>query len=54
MGNHIASCFDCMNCKSAIEDKKDTIIWIDSNIYNSENEDTYKNYLPKLKSFNFF
>ena len=54
MGNHISSCFDCMYCKSAIEDKKDTIIWIDSNIYNSENEDTYKNYLPKLKSFNFF
>jgi len=54
MGNHIADFFDFMCCKLDIENEKDTIIWIDSNIYNSENEDTYKIYLPKLKNFNFF
>ena len=29
-----------------IDEKKDTIIWIDSNVYNSENEETYKSYQP--------
>ena len=36
-----------------IDEKKDTIIWIDSNVYNSENEETYKSYQPEFKNFNF-
>ena len=36
-----------------IDEKKDTIIWIDSNVYNSENEGTYKSYQPEFKNFNF-
>ena len=36
-----------------IDEKKDTIIWIDSNVYNSENEETYKSYQPVFKNFNF-
>ena len=37
-----------------IDKKKDNIIWIDSNVYNSENEETYKTYQLELKNFNFF
>ena len=36
-----------------INEKKDTIIWIDANIYNSENKNTYQMYLAKLQKFNF-
>ena len=37
-----------------IDKKKDNIIQIDSNVYNSENEETYKTYQQELKNFNFF
>ena len=33
---------------------KDTILWLDQNVYNEENKSTYEKYLPKLKNFNFF
>ena len=32
---------------------KDTILWLDQNVYNEENKNTYEEYLPKLKGFNF-
>ena len=37
-----------------IDETKETIIWIDANIYNYENKLTYQKYLPKFKNFNFF
>ena len=36
-----------------IDKKKETIIWIDSNVFNSENTITYKNCLPIFINFNF-
>ena len=36
-----------------IDEKKETIIWIDSNVFNSENTITYKNCLPIFINFNF-
>ena len=39
---------------SQILDKdKDTILWLDQNVYNEENKYTYKKYLAKFKNFNF-
>ena len=36
-----------------IDENKETIIWIDSNVFNSENKTTYTQYLSKFKNFNF-
>ena len=36
-----------------IDTNKETIIWIDSNVFNSENKTTYNDYLSKFKNFNF-
>ena len=37
-----------------LESKKETILWLDKNVYNEENKFTYKKYLPRLNEFNFF
>ena len=37
-----------------IDKTKETIIWLDKNVFNEENKFTYKEYLPKLEKFNFF
>jgi len=37
-----------------IDKKKDNIFWIDSNVYNSENEETYKTYHQEIKNLIFF
>ena len=37
-----------------LDSKKETIIWLDQNIYNRENKFIYERYFPKLKEFNFF
>ena len=37
----------------SLDESKDTIIWIDSNIYNFENKSTYEHYLPNFNNFNF-
>ena len=42
-----------MGNKIELIKNKDTILWIDANVYNSENKKTYQYYLPKLKNFNF-
>ena len=42
-----------MGNKIDLIENKDTILWIDANVYNSENKKTYQYYLPKLKNFNF-
>ena len=39
--------------KIILDESKDTIIWIDSNIYNFENKSTYEHYLPNFNNFNF-
>ena len=39
--------------KISLDESKDTIIWIDSNIYNFENKSTYNYYLPNFNNFNF-
>ena len=36
-----------------LDTNKETIIWIDANIYNFENKDTYEQYNSKFKKFNF-
>ncbi len=33
--------------------EKDTIIWIDANINNFENKNTYSEYISKFANFNF-
>ena len=43
-----------MGNEQIIDKSKDSILWIDKNIYNNENTKTYKQYLPMLKNFNFF
>ncbi len=43
-----------MGNEQIIDKSKDSILWIDENIYNKENTKTYKEYLPILKNFNFF
>ena len=37
-----------------IDENKETIIWLDKNVFNEENKYTYKEYLPRLEKFNFF
>ena len=37
-----------------LEGTKETILWLDKNVYNEENKFTYEKYIPKLKKFNFF
>ena len=37
-----------------IDKNKETIIWLDKNVFNDENKYTYKEYLPRLEKFNFF
>ena len=37
-----------------LNSNKETIIWLDQNIYNKENKFIYERYFPKLKEFNFF
>ena len=36
-----------------LDTNKETIIWIDANIYNFENKNTYEQYNSKFKKFNF-
>ena len=36
-----------------INKEKETILWLDKNVFNKENKSTYKLYLPKLEKFNF-
>ena len=36
-----------------INKDKDTIIWLDKNVFNKENEGTYKEYRNVLENFNF-
>ena len=42
-----------MGNKPELNDKKDTILWIDANVNNDENKETYKKYLQILQKFNF-
>ena len=42
-----------MGIQIVLDNKKECIIWIDANIYNKENQETYKNNRKKLKNFNF-
>ena len=42
-----------MGNQIVLDNKKECIIWIDANIYNKENQETYKNNRKKLKNFNF-
>ena len=42
-----------MGSSETFDENKDTILWIDSNVYNSENEETFKAHLQELKNFNF-
>ena len=37
-----------------LNSNKETIIWLDQNIYNKENKFIYERYFPKLKEFYFF
>ena len=42
-----------MGSQIVLDDKKGCIIWIDANINNNENQETYKNNRKKFKNFNF-
>lgn len=42
-----------MGNQIVLDNKKECIIWIDANINNKENQETYKNNRKKLKNFNF-
>ena len=33
---------------------RESILWLDQDVYNDENKSTYEKYLPKLKNYNFF
>jgi len=43
-----------MESSQTLETNKNSILWLDQNVYNSENTNTYKSYLEKLKDYNFF
>jgi len=43
-----------MGNSQKIDENKETIVWLDKNVFNEENKSTYKEYLPRLKNFNFF
>ena len=43
-----------MGNSQKINEEKETIIWLDKNVFNKENEMTYKSYLKRLEKFNFF
>ena len=43
-----------MSNSQLLNNDKDTILWLDQNVYNEENKNTYEKYLPKFKDFNFF
>ena len=43
-----------MGSSQILDIKKNAILWLDQNVYNEENKDTYKEFLPKLKNYNFF
>lgn len=43
-----------MGSSQILDTKKNSILWLDQNVYNEENKETYKEYLPKLKNYNFF
>ena len=42
-----------MGNSQKIIENKDSIIWLDKNVYNDENKLTYKSYQKKLEKFNF-
>jgi len=42
-----------MGNQIVLNNKKECIIWIDANINNKENQETYENNQKKLKNFNF-
>ena len=41
------------NQTEILDHKKECIIWIDANIYNEENKETYKSHLKTFQNFNF-
>ena len=43
-----------MGSSQILDINKNAILWLDQNVYNEENKDTYKEFLPKLKNYNFF
>ena len=43
-----------MGNSQKINEGKESIIWLDKNVFNKENEMTYKSYLKRLEKFNFF
>ena len=43
-----------MGNSQILDTEKNAILWLDQNVYNEENQDTYKEYLPKLNNYNFF
>ena len=43
-----------MGNSQELDSKKETILWLDKNVYNEENKSTFVEYYPKLKRFNFF
>ena len=43
-----------MGNSQKLEDSKESILWLDKNVYNDENTTTYKIYLQKLGDYNFF
>ena len=54
MGNSHVIGLDEKDEKDEMDYNKEAIIWLDKNIFNEENTSTYEDYLPKLKTFNFF
>ena len=43
-----------MGSSQNIDRNKETIIWLDKNVFNEENKSTYNEYQQKLEEFNFF
>ena len=45
-----------MSNSQLLNNDKDTILWLDQNVYNEENKNTYEKYLisSKIQGFQFF